>query len=88
MTKIEWNCGKCFLVPQHKEIISCAMWFISIPHRAKKKSVSANPKGLHVYQQEPVMKQNLTLVTPTCPDNLLGAVGGHSESDGSRHGFS
>jgi hypothetical protein len=37
MTKIEWKCGnlrKC--LRQHNEIISHAMWFISIRDRARK----------------------------------------------------
>jgi hypothetical protein len=34
-----------FLVPQHNEIISCAMWFISIPDRARKtKGVTCTPR--------------------------------------------
>jgi hypothetical protein len=46
MTKIEWNCGnlrKC--LRQHNEIISHAMWYISIPDRARKKVFLPNQRG-------------------------------------------
>jgi len=46
MIKIEWNCGnlrKC--LRQHNEIISHAMWFISIPDRARKKVFLPNQSG-------------------------------------------